>query len=286
METLGAPGFNEQENEEFGRNVEIEAKFMRHAEKADGQDISAVSLLSDRGKEEAYKKGLDTDVKEHGIKTYVSPVGRAIETADAFIAGQRESGATVHKERTRSELGLLPGSKEFYDDLARITEENFPPNFDKLQGDEKQEAFDKAEDRAVDWWFSFEDKRPDPETASPHEIAVSVARLVDRYIRMADKLRSGTSVDLLNVSHKGTLEPFLREILIRKITDESGNEKNVTGFDKLEEIGGGMRLTESWSLLIKTNESGDKSIKINFRDHDYDIDIDKLEQLVSEGKNE
>ncbi|HEB01474.1 MAG TPA: hypothetical protein ENI16_00565 [Candidatus Portnoybacteria bacterium] len=273
-----------ESKERFGRNVKIRATFMRHAPKAEASDVSGKSLLSEEGRERAREVGRELEVKQHGIKAYTSPTERAIETADLVLEEQEKKETSILKSRERDELGLIPGSKDFYQQIKKLTKENLPPNYEKLEGEEKEEAFEKAEDKAVDWWLKMGDQKPDNETASPQEMAVSVARLVDRYIRMADRLYSGSEVDLLNVSHKGTLEPFLKEVLFRKVRDETGEEKVVRGFEELEEIGGGMRPTESWTLTIKTNKEGNKSIKLSFRGQECDLDMERLRELVNLSK--
>lgn len=268
-------------NERFGKNVKIRVTFMRHATKADTSDITGKSLLSEKGQEEAREKGRRLETKEDGIKSYTSPVARAIETANLVIEEQEKKGAKIFKVRERCELDLLPGSKDFYEKIIELTKENLPADYSELEGDKKQEAFEKAEDVALDWWLQQEDEKFDEETISPKEMAVSIAKLVDKYIRMSSRLYSGSSVDLLNVSHKGTFEPFLKEVLLRKVKDEDGNEKVIRGFNSLEEIGGALRPAESWDLDIKTDETNGKSVKFNFREQEYDLDMQRLNELVA-----
>jgi hypothetical protein len=101
---------------------------------------------------------------------------------------------------------------------------------------------------------------------------------------MADRLYFGSEVDLLNASHGGTLEPFLKEVMLRRVRDKGGKEKIVRGFDSIEEIGGGMRYGESWSLLIKTDAYGNKTIKLFLRGQEYDLDVERLKELVHVSK--
>ncbi|TSC94772.1 MAG: Uncharacterized protein CEN87_306 [Parcubacteria group bacterium Licking1014_1] len=274
------PQIEEETNERFGRNVEIRATFMRHATKADASDITGKSLLSKKGQEESREKGKKLETKEHGIKAYMSPVARAIETADLILEEQEKKGTKVFKSRKKAELVLWPGSKNLYNEFAKITKENLPADYDNLREDEKQEVYEKAEDFAVDWLLYPGEKKFDTESASPYEIAVGISKLVDRYIKMSDRLYSGSSVDLLNVSHKGTFEAFLKEVLLRK--NEQGEV--VRGFDKIEEIGGALKPAESWELDIRTDETGKKTIKLHFRGGEFDLDLQKLEELLSSKK--
>lgn len=270
--------------EKFGKNVEIRATFMRHATKAEASDVTGESLLSEKGKKEARRWSEELETKTHCIKAYTSPVGRALETANLVLEEQDKKGAEIFKMRRRAELALLPGSESFYKKLVEITKENLPSNYGNLVGDEKQEAFEKAEDVSLDWWLKQGDEKFDDKTTSPKEVAADVAKLVDRYIRMSDRLYSGSSVYLLNVSHKGTLEPFLKEVMLRRVKDEGGEENIVRGFKDIQEIGGGMRPAESWELNVKTDESGNKDVKLSLRNRDYDLDMDRLNELVALSK--
>jgi len=239
-----------EQHEKFGRNVELRATFMRHGPKADASDVTGRSLLSEAGRESVKEAGQRLDAKSGGIKSYTSPVERAIETANLVIEEQKKKGAKIFKQRQRTELSLLPGSKKVYGEFESQTKQNLPDDYDELQGEEKQEAFERAEDKALNWYLKFGDKKPDKETASPREIAAGVAKLVHRYVRMPEKLHSDSRVDLINTSHKGTLEPFLKETLLRESTDSTGEKTTVRGFDEVEEIGGGMRPSESWERLV------------------------------------
>lgn len=273
-----------EKHEKFGRNVELRATFMRHGPKADASDITGRSLLSEKGREHVREIGQKLDAKNGGIKSYTSPVERAIETADLVIEEQKKKGVKIFKQRKRTELTILPGSKKFYGELEDRTKQNLPDNYGQLQDEEKQKALERAEDKALNWYLKFGDQKPDKETASPHEIAAGVAKLVRRYIRMSDKLYSGSKIDLINTSHKGTLEPFLKETLIRKVTYEAGRETTVRGFDEVEEIGGGMRPSESWELEVTTDENGEKTVKLNLRGETYDLDLNRVEELSASTK--
>lgn len=264
----------------LGRNVEIRASFMRHAPKADVKEPGAGATLSEAGREAARQVGRRFESKRHGIKAYTSPVDRAMETADLILGEQKKKEIKIFKSRKRTELGIVPGSKDFYTKFKELTKQNLPENFDELSAEEKEEAVFAAEDKALDWWFELGDKKFDKDTATAREVGASVALLVDKYIRMTDFMNSGSSVDLLNVSHKGTLEPFLKQVLLRQVEDESGKIKTVRGFDKLEEIGGGMKTVESWDLLVKTDEHGNKNVKVGLRGNEYDIDMEKMKELA------
>ena len=62
----------------------------------------------------------------------------------------------------------------------------------------------------------------------------------------------------------------------RKIDDN----KEVVGFDNLEEVGGALKFTEGMEFIIKTDEQGDKKLTVKFRGQEYDIDMEKLNELA------
>ena len=253
---------------------------MRHGPKAEIRDITTQSLISEEGKKKVREVGKKREVQRHGIKAYTSPVERAIETAELILEEQEKKGAKIFKTRKRTELGMWSSSKKFTQRFAEMIKENLPPNFEELEGDAKQEALDKTEDKILDWWLGFKDQRPDETTPPPREIAAGVAKLVDRYINMADRLYSGSEIELLNTSHKGIPESLLKEVLLRKVKGENNEEKIIRGFESLQDIGGSMRPSESWSLIIKTDDGGNKTIKILLRGQEYDLDTDRLNELV------
>jgi broad specificity phosphatase PhoE len=233
--------------ERFGRNVEIHAIFVRHGEKSESGE------LTDEGKKQAAEFGKNLESKD-AVKGYSSPVQRAIETVEQIIENSPHDKKL--KTRIRTEIGIPPSSQEFYKKFKEL---------------EKQ-----GPDEAAKWFLSFGAERPDPETASPHEVAESFAYILTKYFKMADKLYSGSNIDLVNGTHQGLPETLLKEVLKRKIDD---NEE-VVGFDNLEEIGGALKFTEGMEFIIKTDERGDKKLTVNFRGQEYDIDMAKLNELA------
>lgn len=237
----------ESQEKRFGTNVQIHAIFMRHGEKDESGE------LTEEGKRQATELGNDL-VSKDAIKAYSSPAQRVLETVQQVVE------AAPHDKklntRIRTELGLPPSSKLFSE------------KFEQLQKG--------GGDKAVEWYLSFGDKNPDSETTSPHEIAESLAYIITKYLKMAGKLYSGSSIDLINGTHQGLPEALLKEVLKRKIDDK----KEIIGFDNLEEIGGALKFAESMEFLIKTDEQGNKSLRLNFRGQTYDLEMDKLSELA------
>jgi len=92
------------------------------------------------------------------------------------------------------------------------------------------------------------------------------------YLRFDDWLSQKWGSDQ---THQGLPEALLKEVLVRQKDDQE-----LIGFEKLEDIGGALKFTESMEFLIKIDEHGNKILKLNFRGQTYDIDMDKLNELA------
>jgi broad specificity phosphatase PhoE len=250
MENESRPGASEDEHvERFGRDVEIRAIFMRHGEKGSQGE------LTERGQAQSAEFGEGIKSSD-AIKGYSSPVKRVVETVERVIKSAPHGKKLT--TRIRTEIGIPPStSKEFLEKYRELEE--------------------RGPDAAAEWHLSFGVNRPDAKTPSPHENAGAIAYILNRYIRMTDKLYTGSKVDLINGTHQGFPEALLKEILIR----QEGN-KTIRGFEKLEEIGGALRPTEGMEFTIKTDENGNKVIKLDFRGKQYDLDMSKLTELAEE----
>ncbi len=238
--------FTPESQERFGRNVEIHVVFVRHGEKDESGE------LTEKGKNQAAEFGKRLEGKD-AIKGYSSPVQRAIETVEKILESSPHDKKL--KTRVRTEIGIPPFSKECYKKFKEL------------------EARDP--DAAAEWFLSFGTERPDAETASPHEVAESFAYILTKYLRMADKLYSGSNIDLVNVTHQGLPESLLKEVLKREIDD-----KEVIGFENLKDIGGALKFTEGMEFVIKTDGEGNKKLTVSFRGQEYDIDMAKRDELA------
>lgn len=236
----------ESQEKRFGTDVQIHAIFMRHGEKDEHGE------LTDEGKKQALEFGESIEDKD-AIKGYSSPVQRAVETVERVIENSPHDKKL--KTRIRTEIGIPSSSQNLRNKFKEL---------EKL-----------SPDAATEWYLSFGTEKPDLETTSPHEIAESFAYVLTKYLRMAEKLYSGSNIDLINVTHQGLPEALLKEILIQQKDDQK-----IIGFDKLEDIGGALKFTEGMEFLIKTDEQGNKSLKLNFRGQTYDLEMDKLGELA------
>lgn len=234
------------EQEKFGRDVRIHAIFMRHGEKAVSGE------LTEEGKNQAVRFGEELENKD-AIKGYSSPVQRVLETVNKVVENSPHDKKL--NTRIRTELAIPAFSKEAtqkYKDLEKL-----------------------GPSEAADWYLSFGSEKPDSDTISPQDVAKTFAYIVQKYIDMTDKLYSGSNIDLINGTHQALPEALLKEILIRK---QDGTE--IVGFERLEDIGGALKPTESMEFLISTNDSGTKEVKLHFRGQVYDIDLSALHELA------
>lgn len=234
------------ESREKGLNIQMHVIFMRHGDKNENGE------LTDEGKIQSTEFGEKLENKD-AIKVYSSPVKRVIETVEGVLEGAPHDKKL--KTRIRTEIGTPPSSKEFIQKFKEL---------------EKQGA-----DAAAEWYLNFGTERPDPETLSPHEVAESFAYTLSQYIKMTDRLYSDSNIDLINGTHQSLPEALLKEILIQQKDD-----KKIIGFDKLEDIGGALKFTESMEFLIKVDEKGNKTLKLNFRGQTYDLEMNKLNELA------
>lgn len=266
-----------ESKEKFGRNVKIHAIFVRHGEKG-LSIITGETYLTKRGRKESKKfgKGLE---KRKAIKPYSSDTERTIETVKLIV----EASPTKKKmrQRVKKELGFycLEGG-DFIREAMRIKKETLGKDFDNLSKEEKEKRLRESDKRQTNYYLSFGDKRPDPGTYSPVEAAAMVARRVDIYMRMPEKLHFSTDIDLINVSHDLSLSAFLKEVLARNV-----EKKQIRGFNTIDEIGGPIGFNEGFEILIQTDNQGKKSVKMSFRNQEYQVDAKRLNELVEIAKN-
>ncbi|MEI6597072.1 MAG: histidine phosphatase family protein [bacterium] len=239
-----------ESDNKYGKDIEMKVIFVRHGEKD-----KVGESLSPSGKEQAVKFGETLDKKD-AIKGYTSPIQRALETVENII----ESAPHDKKLNLRKKISL-----------------KIPP-FSEEQTLKFRQSVKDGKDPA-EWYLRYRDQRPDAETAAPREVAEGLAYMLDHYCKMCDKLYSGSKVDLINGTHSVVPETLLQEILIREV-----DGKKVVGFENVSEIGGSLKYVEPIEFSIKTDNLGQRKIEVNFRGQRYDIDEERLTELVESYK--
>lgn len=266
----------EQKKEPYGRNVEIHAIFVRHGDK-DMSGQNPETSLSDDGRQKSDEFGLALSQRTL-IKAYSSDTDRTKET----VTRAQQASPTPEKFplRIRDELRFhYDPNGALMDMVKRLRAEILGDDFSTLSAAEQQQRVREYERRFQNYYLGLGDQRPDPGTYSPVESASQIARRVDLYIRMTDRLRSDTKADLLNGSHDVLLASFLKEVMLR---EQDG--QRVRGFTSVEEIGGPIDFTESFDVFTRTDDVGVESTTLLFRGHQYAIDMGRLSALVDIAK--
>lgn len=261
---------------ERGENVTIHAIFTRHGEKIHDPDNPETELTPE-GERKSFEFGRGREKKDM-IKPYTSDTMRTRRTAESAIAGS----PTEKKGRMRNREGLAFVYDEkgrFLKDILKMRKDILGEDYESLRDDEKQKRLQAATAKQAEYYLSFGDKRPDPNTYSPVETASGIARIVDRYIAMAGKLQSGSTIDLVNSTHDLNVAAFLKEVIVREV----GREK-VKGFQSIEEIGGPIGYNEHFEIIIKRKDKNNTSVKMLFRGQEYEIDGGRVKELVEVAK--
>jgi hypothetical protein len=251
--------FNRRESNEFGKNVCIVLKIMRHGER----DTDA--KLTDYGREVTRKRAQESGIKSGEfdmVKAIGSDAGladgagaRAFETADIYAheVGNANVG-TSRINRTLSYETLKNSAP--YDHIA-IYNSHLPTNYADLPNDEKSKAAKKAQAATIDHFVNL-----DTEEAHKYkrEIAGSFATVIRHHAKMSKRLHSGSNVLIPAGTHGGTMEVILQQALVRDVHGQS-----VTGFRSLQEVGGEFDPSEAFNVFIERDESGNlKEYRITF----------------------
>ena len=277
MENIETKIFSENTEDKYGKNIKIGVIFLRHGEKE--TDISTAETgLTERGRKEISVVGKRLNKKDL-IKGYSSDTDRTRESAELIVA----ASPTEKKMnfRLKEELAFhYDKNGDFINNLMKIKKEMLGQDFDGLQEEEKKEKMEKYENWATDYYLGFNDQRPDANTMSPVETAAMISKLAERYAKIADRLDSGSDIQLINSTHDLNLAAFLKEVLVRDV-----NDQKIRGFKSINEVGGHLGFNEGFELLIENDNEGKKNIKLKFRGQQYDLDKQRLSELVKIAKN-
>lgn len=285
-----------------GFNTEIRLTFLRHSQKASGRVFAGAGIsasgISEPGQARARQFGEEQLASREVDKSYATTVNRTRETLEQAFQGAEidtkilQDGGDLHAYFA---LPAQKGSPEYNKRYEKIMApgretyiaEHFPgKQFDELTTDEQEQVAEYAEEPAMEWYLSFDTERPDTNTASPREDAARVAAKINRLVNLPDFMPENKSADLVSSGHKTSTEAFLKYVIQRTIDGET-----VTGFNRLEDIGGSLKIMDSWDLDVKNDEKGEKKITITLRRENGDtqtfgIDLDALRELAAEGREQ
>lgn len=277
---------------EKGRNVHITIKFIRHGlrtpvvGKTGGELTEYGRGVTRENARESGLKGDDFDaVKAFGstAKEELSTAQpRSLETADIY-ATEITKIASGKKLKTRGrdvlnyQTLVSPIPYDHDEIYNRIYKENLP-NPDNSTDEDKAKASKAAQAAVLNHSMALQT----PEAINYRkEIAGAFSYFIDTYIKMSQRLKSGSKVLIPAGTHGGSMEPFLQQILVRRFSD--GTE--IHGFEKVEEIGGEFDSSEAFNVEVATDDKGSlQKIKVIFdnkdrpRDEMY-LDIEKIQEL-------
>lgn len=275
------------------KNVLLSLKVIRHGER------TLAGELTDYGRQ-ITREIARAEQSENfgGVKAVGSPAGpkgptgmpRSLETAHIYAGEVAKKGVKQYKTRVREGLGYQTlRTKEpfnwtaYYNEVAeKSANEKFGKSFGELADREKAEAADVAETAAVNKLLA--DRNAEDFI---REVAGRFSLLFDRYIRMADRLKNDSRVLYIAGTHGGLIEPFLREVMVRRTADG----KEIHGFKDINEIGGAFRPSEAFNINVEIDDGGQKRVTLTFDDRGRGkegemctVDLERLEELAGEYK--
>jgi len=259
MEKLKIPEQFESK-EKFGRNVELSLHFIRHGEKNETGKLSREGLLHSK----IFAEKL---TEKDAIKGYTSVHPRVQETVETII----QSAKTKNKKhiRAKTELSHTILAKDF-------SKSEFFKKFDEelkqiqsLPKHKQKEALERIEEKYQKEWLLYGKDKPDKYTASPLEVAQRIAQLINFYIKMPNKLKNNSKVDLIMGTHEFMIAAMIKYLLKKKEKDRwiEGDElfSRIKRVDYLDDV----------NLIIATDNQGQKSVKVLFRGEEYDLRLEK-----------
>lgn len=233
--------------------------------------------LTEYGKEQAktFGRNIEKD-NETFYKIQSSPIKRTQQTREGIIEELAKKDVELGVPRDKKILSYESLHTKANYDWQQFLKNNLPDDFDKLSEEGKRQAKQRAETLAVNEMF----KNP----IFTRESASHVAYLIDKYLRMAKRLDSNSKVRIENATHNNFLSAFAKEVLWQK--DKDGEYK--LGIQDINEIGGSFLPTESFEIILSTDENGKATLSFKFgnperlKNIEYGIDLEKIKLLTQE----
>jgi broad specificity phosphatase PhoE len=275
----------------YGSNVHIRNYWGRHAQKQSGEVITAGELskssISQKGANESKEVGKKIEAAKNGAKAYVSQSPRARETAESILEGYQEKNPDVPirkiviREKLSSNfpkefLEIYDG--RFIESRTKLMQEMGLEHglFKQLSPDQQEEIAERAEEPVLQEWLKGQSGLS--QLLTPKQASRTFAQLFNRrHGRMASKLYSGSEVDLIHITHRGIMEPFLVSgVLINQ------DGQRVTD---IEELGGSLAIMEGWESEMKTDNQGNPITTVKLREKTYSIDEMQLSKVVEDNND-
>lgn len=249
------------ENQEKGANVELTLRVLRHGERTAEGELTDYGRVVTKEKAEGEKSLANSFNAVKAVGSNAGPkgpngMGRALETADIYAKSITEEAPFNTRKNIYLSYESLKSVEPF--DWKKIYEDNIPNNFDTLSDEEKSAVSKKAQSAVINHLFGL---KTEAAKSWIKEIAGALSAFVVHYSQMTKHLKSNSKVLLPSGTHGGMIEPFLREVLIRRTEDN----KEIRGFQSIEEAGGAFDPSESFDIKIETDEQGKlKSMDVSF----------------------
>ncbi len=238
----------EKERESFGRNIEIRACFLRHGSKDPETwhlTEEGVTASEEYGKQFAPS----ADGNQYIIKAYTSEIERAQKTAKSII----KKVNTNRKGRTHIRLEL---GKENEDIKMSTSALSLPYSEYKEESRRKEETGKK--------------------TSSLHQLAQRVAGQIEHFIEMSKRFRSGSRVDLINITHLPWLVSFIKEAVGQDLEKEENEDKRQKIESKISDLG----YLDGFELIIK-RDGNNVEISLKIGDSEFVLTEKIIENILN-----
>lgn len=265
-------------SEQLGHKVSTYLKFIRHGERTKANELTDYGRGVTRSVAAPNMREGDWHDKTFVIGSNVDPnmdgMGRALETA-AIYGLETDGAATAPEPEDRLNYKHVKSPVPY--DHTEIYNSLLPADFEKLPDKEKVEAARVAQEGVMKHLLDLH--TPEAENYK-REVAGALANLVLEYQEKNHELPDRYTQTGIAGTHGSIMEFLLQQALVHK----EGNEEKV-GFDDFAIIGGIFYPSESYDIVLETDENGDdKAIKVIFDDpkrpqKEFGLDIDKVKEL-------
>jgi len=256
-----------EKSHERGANVLVRIDLIRHPEKD-----PATGKLTEDGKTEFFSnliREFEEGEKYDTIKFYVSPLSRgqeSMEPISSFLESSNISTTIRNKEELIGKAREMGAS--FKTEMIKILEQE-----ELLTKQQIEEA--RLRDAVIP---SYEPSSKDVEKKTNEvlirdyfnkefpgsaftgkEMGESVKNLIDHFSEMASRLKSDSKVRLVLVGHSGVIEHFTKYVYLQNHPEIKSEDVDA------EAIGGLVDFGEGPEITIQSNETGNQTIGLKFK---------------------
>jgi hypothetical protein len=265
------------ESIEKGINVNVSIDLIRHPEKD-----PATGKLTQNGKD-AFFAQLNSDLgdgKEYDIvKFYVSPLSRGQEAKESINRFMEVSGVNTSIRDGKELVGKFQDvGSEFKEAITSILEQKGQLTKEQVDAIRERDTIIPAHEPASK---DFETKTNElllseffdtiiPGTSfTGKEHAEVLKGLIDHFSELTSRLKSGSKVKLVLVSHSGVIEYLTKYVYLQNHPELKAGDVGV------DDIGGLVDFSQGPEINISSDDKGEKKISFKFKNLDlvYDPNI-------------